>query len=794
MMEQDIIESDTDSLPLEAALDENGPHEQVVALEGTVEPWTLEADRVESLQNEQVFEASGDVLIQQGDNVIRADKATYFRDTGFAHLQGNVRIEWDGDVMDGESADFDLRNSAGWVTDGGIFFSNEHYYIRGKLLEKTCENTYLFKDAHITTCDGAIPAWSLKSSEGEVTTGGYAKLWHPRFQVKDKPVLYSPYMIFPVKTERQSGFLIPEPSYSSRLGMGLNLPYYWVLDEEHDATLYVNSMSKRGVMVGAEYRHFTNLVSKGVWQADWLHDSETAPTEADENKQFQGDGLARSNKHRYWVRGKYDGFLGDPLWRTKMDLDMVSDQNYLREFKRGYTGYKRTDEQMLRDFGRGMNNIDSLTRKNVVELSRNWFLVGFRGSLQYNQNLRYWTDNHPSGDDTTLQRLPELNLDLYRTSLGPTPFQLESRNQMAYFWRRSGTTGTRMDFAPKLSLPWVTGIGTLTPSAMWRQTFYAIDKHDGSWASVDESKDFFERGIPEFKIEAVSSVFRVFDLGRQETLSPTMENVGNRHWSKVKHTFQPELTYTYIPDQDQTGNPYFVGDDRISKRSRMSYTLRNTFNRRLDRVMQRETTQAIEDDEIENGEDGLVSRLTENIFTHRGYRDFLIVRFDQFYDFDEADRDTDLERYPRRPFSDIRMDVDLTPGRFVSLTNRTWYSPYLNKVTEHDHMLWINYPGLGTAYFGFDFRADVDDIWRKLQMKREILRLGGLLHLPRGWTVRGDYKTDLQAREDLEKIFGLGYAHQCYFVEFLFSQTPEEDRYEIRFSLRGLEDWLGFSY
>lgn len=750
-------------------------------------PWTLEADRVESLHREQVFQAQGDVIIRQGKNVIRADRVTYFRETGFAHLNGNVRIDWGGDVMTGDTADFDLRNNAGWVTDGEVFLVKEHFYIRGGLLEKKCADTYAFKDAQITTCDGPVPAWSVKSSEGEITTGGYARMWHPRFQVKDMPVLYSPYMIFPVKTERQSGFLIPEPSYSSRLGIGLNIPYYWVINEEQDVTLYANMMSKRGVMTGLEYRHFTNLDSKGVWRADWLYDRETAPTEADESPQFRGDGLVRPNEHRYWVRAKYDGFLGDPLWRTKVDLDLVSDQNYLREFKQGYTGYERTHDQMLADFGRGMNRIDSIVRRNAVELSRNWTRLGFRGSLQYDQHLAYWTDNRPGKDNETLQRLPELNLDLYRTTLGPTPLQLESRNQAVYFWREKGTTGSRIEFLPKVSLPWSTGFGTITPSVAWRQTFYVIDKHDDSWESVDESKRFFERGIPEYRVEAFSSLFKIFDLGAQDDISPALENVGNSRWSKVKHTLQPELTYSYIPERDQSGNPRFVGEDNIAKRNRLSYTLRNTFNRRLDTVVQGQAERPADESVSENGEEnGLLGLLTQNIRTRSGYRDFLTVRLDQYYDFNEAKRDTGLERYPRRPFSDIRADVTFKPGNYVSLENRTWYSPYMDRVTQHDHILRLSYSGLGTAYFGLDFLAEVDDVWRRNQSKREILRLGGLLHLPRGWSVRGDYKTDLKTKEDIEKVFGVGYSHQCYFVEFLFSQTPDEDRYEVRFSLKGL--------
>jgi len=387
-----------------------------------------------------------------------------------------------------------------------------------------------------------------------------------------------------------------------------------------------------------------------------------------------------------------------------------------------------------------------------------------------------------------LQRLPEMNLDFYKTKIGSTPFELEARNQAVYFWRESGTTGSRTDFFPKLSLPWVTGFGTLTPSAAWRQTFYVIDKHENSPEEVDESKNFFERGIPEFRVDAFTSLFKIFDLGVQEKISPSLQNVGNTHWSKIKHTFQPELAYKYIPELDQNSIPYFVGDDRIGKHSRLSYTLRNIFDRRRDRVIQRLSEEVSENSDHDDAENSALS-----IRTQKDYLEFLLIRLDQHYDFEEAVRDTDLERYPRRPFSDIRAQVDIDPGKYVTLTNRTWYSPYLNTITEHEHMLEARYSGLGSAYFGYNFRAEVDDAWRRNQRKREILRVGGLLHLPRGWSIRADYKTDLFAKEDLEKIFGLGYSHQCYFVELIFSQTPDEDRYEIRFSLKGLEDFAGLS-
>ena len=169
--------------------------------------------------------------------------------------------------MKAEEAEFDLNTNTGWLKNGRIFMQDPHMYFEGAVLKKTGQDTYEFREATITVCDGDRPAWSIKSSRGDITVDGYAHLWTPRFQILDQPVLAAPYAVIPVKTKRQSGFLLPEIGTSDRLGITYDQPYYQVIDEEQDVTLYSHLMTSKGLMLGAEYRMVPDTPQQGNLEA-----------------------------------------------------------------------------------------------------------------------------------------------------------------------------------------------------------------------------------------------------------------------------------------------------------------------------------------------------------------------------------------------------------------------------------------------------------------------------------------------------------------------------------------------
>lgn len=727
-------------------------------------PWVLDADRVVSTEDEDIIEAHGNVHLFRLDNYLQADYARLYTETNWLYLKGNISARWDGDFLEGDEAELDLDNNVGWIKNGQVFMSEEHIYFSGQRLEKTGENTYSFTRGTMTSCDGETPPWSIKSSRGKITVDGYASLWNPRFRVRDQSVLYSPYIIVPVKTERQSGFLFPNLSHSSEMGTNINLPYYHVIDDQRDATLYTNYYSKRGLMLGLEYRHTPSLLNKGLWRADWMRDRERHDTVENEPSRFHDDGLFRPNKDRYWLRAKYDGYAPRAGWSYKVDIDYVSDQNYLREFKSGHSGFNTSRNQFLDKFGRDLEDYDSLIRTNIVSAAKYWSNVGLDARLTYSDNLRYRNSNLPSSLNPTIQKLPEINLNLFRTGIGNTPFEIEATNQATYFWREYGTRGTRLDVHPRLSTPLRNSFGTLTPSIGWRQTAYYIDQFENDPAGRNTDDNLQTRGMYDININAFTNIFKVFDLNSMPDMSP--ENVGKTRWTKVKHSIRPEIDYDFIPEVSQDKYPRFDSVDRISPREELTYSLANVFTNRTDTVIQG----------AETSDPSIRTR----------YRDFLRIKFEQAYDFREARRREDIDQYSQRPFSDLLTEITVNPNNYLSLRNKTWYSFYESMVTEHEHTLTMTWPEKVSAWFSLDFLNEIDEFKRRINSKTSILELGTTLDFVKNWQVTFVYRRDLEEKKDIERSLSLTYRHQCYNLQFIFEKTDYDHRYEVRINLLNL--------
>ena len=726
--------------------------------------WRLLADKTAASHDNQYLEAFGNVVLDRGSDYIRADYARYYQSTKWVFLKGNVDARFQGDFMKAEEAEFDLNTNTGWLKNGRIFMQEPHMYFEGAVLKKTGQDTYEFREATITVCDGDRPAWSIKSPRGDITVDGYAHLWTPRFQILDQPVLAAPYAVIPVKTKRQSGFLLPEIGTSDRLGITYDQPYYQVIDEEQDVTLYSHLMTNKGLMLGAEYRMVPDIHSKGIWKLDYLYDQQT------ESESLYSDNtdMARENRNRWWARGKFDGYLGEPDWNIKFDLDMVSDQDYLREFSRGYSGFNKSRRDFLQYFGRDIEDSDSNLRINRALLSRNWGDIGFQGLLEYTQNLEYGSNNNLTEKqrafDPTLQRLPELNLHLYQTQLLDTPLTVEGSSQLASFWREYGTTGSRFDIHPIIGLPMHFEYGSIIPKAGLRSISYFIQRFEGDDDNVDTDKSTQTRFFPDFSTTAYTEFSKIFTINEENSID---KDAQTPTWLKLKHALQPRLEYTYIPYDEQEKYPYFDETDRIDAKNELKYSITNIFTCK---------TGKWQPSPEEQGQPGL----------QMDFFEMARLRFEQSYSLREERRNDDTDEYPNRPFSDVLTDLTTRINPWLYLSNKTWFSTYESRITEHEHSLSAYYDELLYASFGLDFLEEIDEYLRQEQERQRIASFGGGIAINNQWSAAFLYRVDWEASIDLEKRLTLRYDHQCFSAETSWSQTDEDSRFEFRVILAQL--------
>jgi LPS-assembly protein len=727
------------------------------------EQWKLSADRVEGQHDSEYLQAVGNAVLVKGLNTLRADFVRYYKASRWVVLKGNVRVAWEGDILEAEEAEFDLGNMLGWLKRGKVFVGKPHIYFESETIRKYAASSYRFQNAKVTGCDGDKPAWAIHAEEGDINIDGRTKLWHTRFNVMDNAVAYLPFLSLPGGARRQSGLLVPEISYSQKRGVAVNQPYYWVLNEERDLTFFEYAMSRRGLMQGLEYRHNENPDTKGDWRLDYLNDRRTAASTSQEDTYLQGDGLTRPNSNRWWLRSKFNGFLKDPAWQVKLDLDMVSDQNYLREFGGTSSGYDASRKAFLREFGRDIDVADSLTRTSTAYISRSWERYGVVGKVSWTQNLAYLNGNNPATANPTTQTLPEAHLFAFKDSIPGTPFEWEGSGRVNYFWRQYGTRGFRTDMHPTLSLPLSLGPVTVIPSTGLRSTSYGVggytNEPSGTTSNKSPTRTFMELGFTAF-----TEMSRVFALGKP--LEAKTENIGRTEWSAVRHSVAPRLEFSYVPAPQSQGRlPSFDSLDRLTRKNLLTYSLTNVLDRKSTSV-------------VAAPKDGATIPVAAT-----DYLDFFRLRVEQSFDRDEAARGDLLGTYARRPYSDVMVEASVSPQKFVTLTSKTFYSPYLNRPTEHEHTLILSKEKVGEVRFGYDYLYPLDEYKRQRNKDVQALRLGLDVDITSKLKFSTDYRLDIAGNADLEKTAGLTWTDQCYNVQLVFSRKPSDQSLELRFNL-----------
>ena len=368
------------------------------SVEGIAEgPVTIEADSISYSEDEDTVHAAGKVVIVFTRGFLKADNVILYRETNLALAEGHVLLHSDQDVIEGEKVLFNIDSRTGTADHGKLFFAQNHMYAKGEKIEKTGESTYRLEKAKVTTCDGDSPDWSLAASEIDVTIDGYGSMTHGRFLAKDIPFLYLPYLFFPVKTTRQSGFLFPFFSYSKeKNGLDVELPFFWAISENADATFYQRYMEQRGFKEGMEFRYFLSPSSFGTLYADYLNDrKQVTETVGSISRDWQED-----QKRWSFYLNHQTTFASGFNFRT--DIHRVSDPWYFRDFS-SYNyylnNYSQTGEKPFQRISfLADESLGSLN--STVRLTKDWSVYNLSVLTSYTDDFSAPTN------DGTLQLYP----------------------------------------------------------------------------------------------------------------------------------------------------------------------------------------------------------------------------------------------------------------------------------------------------------------------------------------------------------------------------------------------------
>jgi LPS-assembly protein len=205
-----------------------------------------------------------------------ADQLRYMFQTEVVTLNGNVRFDRLGDIVTGDHAVFNLKNESGTIDSPTYRF--RQFHARGQANEMIIQDRdrYRAMRATYTNCDVGKDDWYMKVQRLDIDRLKDVGVAHnATLYFEDVPIMYTPWMDFPLSERRKSGFLPPTFGTSNNTGLEFSLPYYWDIQPNMDYTVEPRAMLKRGVLLGNEFRYLEPDF-KGRMQFDFLpHDKET---------------------------------------------------------------------------------------------------------------------------------------------------------------------------------------------------------------------------------------------------------------------------------------------------------------------------------------------------------------------------------------------------------------------------------------------------------------------------------------------------------------------------------------
>jgi len=460
--------------------------------EGTIE---LQADSAQAVDG-NVFTLEGNAVAQMDRQRLEADRLSYDQEAGRIDAEGNMLYTSTDLLVDGERGTFYPETETGDIQQASYALPGQHARGAASALELDGRDFQHLKEVSYTTCAIGNNDWTISARQVDLdqeTGTGTAR--DARVEIKGVPVMYTPYLSFPLDDRRKSGLLIPRVGTTETTGIDVSTPYYWNIAPDHDATIVPRFMSKRGVMMGGEFR-YKNYTNKGKLSGEYL------PSDRDFD-----------NKDRYLVGFKHKG-NPVPRLETAIVASKVSDDFYFD------------------DFG---TNLVQTSQTNLQRTAT----AAYHGS---GWNLGLMAQNFQTIDPTIppakrpYEQIPTVLFDIAPPQrLAGMAFAADAE---ANYFRHSGEVlvdGGRFDVLPRISLPVNRPGWYVNPSVGVRYTTYSLN----NTAPGENEKP--SRTTALVSLDAGS----FFDR--------------NSRWGDTDfvQTLEPRLFYLYVPYKNQDDLPVF---------------------------------------------------------------------------------------------------------------------------------------------------------------------------------------------------------------------------------------------
>jgi LPS-assembly protein len=604
------------------------------------------ADKLSSGDGSNQIEATGNVEIKRGGMTLKADEVRMNRATQDTEAKGKVTVddpEWK--VKSADAIQMNLGKETGEIHNGDLFLEDGHVSLTGRRFQKFGGQTYHVDDGFFTTClcESGAPSWKFSAEQMDLALDGVGTIRNGYFYILDVPVFYLPYGSFPLRTERQTGFLFPQFGQSNRDGFRFMQPFFWAISKSTDATAKFDIETRARFGFLGELRTLFDRNSDFRIDASYFNEG----LRKNEQDAVVDRTIADQTipKNRWSVAGSHRYTLGSD-WLTYSDFAAYRDDLFTRELIDRYDLPGSQEANIRR----------SRFADSQFGVFRSWGDTFFKGEWNFYQDFI-------QPDSITLQRTPQLSF-WGRRYLSGFPLEFRWRGEGVNYIRREGGDGLRLDLRPEVVLPFRLAsrfFGSLGVAP--RETVYHL------YTPVKSSDRNLSRELIEIRGNIGTAVSRVFGFN----------SLG---LSQVKHVLEPEISYLFVPRTDQSHIPIMDDVDRVNRRNVLTFALAN----RLWGKTQSGLAPPVDDSSVELLNSGLIGDV----------RQMASVRLALSYDIDKerkgGDSLTDLDlnmKFTPVPYIDVGFDGGVNPGAWQITQARVTFTmsdprPILRRTLDPD--------------------------------------------------------------------------------------------------------------
>lgn len=640
-----------------------------------------------------LIELSGNVQITFDDKHLSCDRAVVSLRQRTIDAHGSVLYTSPLATVAGERMLIDYEANTGviyegYVKRGGMIFE-------GNYIIKSSDTDYISENGQFTTCNNCPESWSFHGSRVRAELGGYAYLKNATLRVGGLPVFWLPYLIVPLKSDRQTGLLTPEFEKSDSGGLTVSQSLFWVISDSEDATITLKQYELRSLMGIANFRYLLNEKSHGEFTGALISDRVFASdTRLDRfrNAENKGERISRWNLDYNHYHLLPDGFV------HRLQVANASDLQYPSDFLTRHHGESAMENRM------------SLTKASSSDL----FFI----DASYFVNLMQ--ANPLASNNDAVHKIPEISYSRRLSSL--------DWGGLFYDWNVNYTNFARTDFAwDDMNAPYNEGgandrhiIGTgpspeCSGPEWWNSQNCALSR-DGTF---DPDRDLIRTGqrlditgsllrsfqmtdsvdfVPKIQYRETQYHFNLDDqsvnvrryLRTEASLRTTFSGIFNSSSPVVdgtsfqyKHEVLPELTLTQIPwlhhpshpfFGTQTTTPYLAQRNLSDADINSPYGLQFDFN---DRLYDRKLLSL-----------GITNKLIQKRSIKDAaseYRQIVYWRIAQSYDYYQAE--SDLPK--KQPLSDLSSELKLNADP-IQIYQLARYFPSLNVFDTNSRIRFTN--------------------------------------------------------------------------------------------------------